>query len=117
MQFTVVMFLSLTLLAVAISHEAADRQAAQNLEISKHNREVAAAHHELAHVHQDVQSERHNLSSGWNDLESERRQIAHDRRTQSLLAALVPMVGTIAVVVAALYFLLCRAIGPGSPLV
>jgi hypothetical protein len=90
--------------AVAISREAADRQAAQNLEMSRHNREVAAAHHELASAQQEMQSERQHLSSGWNELESERRQIARDRRTRSLLAALVPMVGTVAVIVAALYF-------------
>ena len=51
--------------AVAISREAADRQAAQNLEVTKHNREVAATHHELADVHHDVQEERENLSSGY----------------------------------------------------
>ena len=41
--------------AVAISREAADRQAAQNVEMSQHNREVAAAHHQLADVQEDVQ--------------------------------------------------------------
>ncbi|MEX2171776.1 MAG: hypothetical protein WD851_20825 [Pirellulales bacterium] len=90
--------------AVAISREAADRQAAQNLEMSKHYREVAAAHHKLADVHHDVQDERENLSGGWNELESERCQIARDRRTESLLAVLVPLAGTVVVIIAALYF-------------
>ena len=90
--------------AVAISREAADRQAAQNLEMSKHNREVAAAHHQLADVQRDVQEERENLSTRWNELETERQGIASDRRTESLLAALVPVAGTVAVIVGALYF-------------
>ncbi|MEX2169448.1 MAG: hypothetical protein WD851_09055 [Pirellulales bacterium] len=91
-------------LAVAISREAADRQAAQNLEMSQHNREVAAAHHQLADVQEDVQQERASLSHGWNDLEKERQQIARDRRTQSLLTVLTPFLGTVAVLVAAFYF-------------
>ena len=90
--------------AVAISREAADRQAAQNLEMSQHNREVAAAHHQLADVQEDVQQERASLSYGWNDLEKERQQIARDRRTQSLLTVLTPFLGTVAVLVAAFYF-------------
>ena len=90
--------------AVAISREAADRQAAQNIEMSQHNREVAAAHHKLADVQEDVQQERASLSYGWNDLEKERQQIARDRRTQSLLTVLTPFLGTVAVIVAAFYF-------------
>lgn len=90
--------------AVAISREAADRQAAQNREMSQHNREVAAAHRQLAGVQEGVQKERQNLSGGWNNLEKERQQIARDRRTESLLTVLTPVVGTVAVIVAVLYF-------------
>ena len=90
--------------AVAISREAADRQAAQNLEMSQHNREVAEAHHKLADVQEDVQQERASLSGGWNELEKERQQIARDRRTQSLLTVLVPVAGTAVIIIATLSF-------------
>ena len=90
--------------AVEISREAADRQAKQNVEMAQLNREVTTAHRELTELQQDVQQERSDLNSGWNDLENERQQIARNRRTESLLAVLVPLAGTVVVIVSALYF-------------
>lgn len=97
-----------------LATQAADRQAAQNEELTKLNREVAAgtkrlveqdaaARKELASLQRDIQSERTQLSGGWNDLESQRRQIAKHRRTESAVAAAFR--GTAAVAVA----LLCLA--------
>src|SRR5262245_22462909 len=80
--------------ATQIAREAADRQAQQNTEMARVNREVAAGSHELVEadararkeivgVHHDIQSERMRLASGWDNLEQERQQIARDRRTES----------------------------------
>jgi hypothetical protein len=90
--------------AVEISREAADRQAAQNQEMAHLNREVTTAHRELTELQQGVQEERSDLNTGWDDLESERQQIANDRRTESFLAALVPVAGTVVVIVSVIYF-------------
>ena len=83
-----------------IAREAADRQADQNREMIRLNREVAAgtsrlviedakARQQALRVQSQLQSERAGLSEGWGQLEAERKQLADARRTDSALAALV----------------------------
>jgi len=95
---------------VAISREAADRQAQQNQLISDLNKELAAGSRELVaadakarekmvDVHRELQSERQRLDTGWTSLEHQRQQVASRRRTESLLAPAIQNFG-VAVVVA-----------------
>src|SRR5690349_21327105 len=82
-----------------IAREAADRQAQQNTEMARLNKEVAAGSQELVEadararkdivgVHHDLQTERANLDTSRTELESERREIASRRRTESMLVSL-----------------------------
>ena len=102
--------------ATQIAREAADRQAQQNTEMARLNKEVAAGSHELVEadararkeivgVHRDLQAERERLASSWDNLEYERQQIARDRRTESALSAGAQIAG--AVIVTALLFGFC----------
>jgi hypothetical protein len=99
-----------------VAREAADRQAQQNTTMAELQQEVAsgthslvaadaAARHEIVGVHHDLQAERRQLDAGWNALEAERGQIARDRRTESLVAPLAQLLGTLALVVVLLGFL------------
>jgi hypothetical protein len=86
--------------ATQIAREAADRQAQQNTAMAELNKEVAGgtrrlveadakARQEIVGVHRDLQAERSRLDTGWKELELERRQIAGQRRTESLLAPVI----------------------------
>ncbi len=86
--------------ATRIAIEAADRQAQQNQELARLNREHAEARKELINLHQQVQSERSLLSTGWNALHSERLIALAERRTESLFGQLVPV---LLVAIAALF--------------
>jgi hypothetical protein len=99
-----------------VAREAADRQAQQNTTMVELQQEVAsgtrslvaadaAARHEIVGVHHDLQAERRQLDAGWNALEAERSQIARNRRTESLVAPLAQLLGTLALVVVLLGFL------------
>jgi hypothetical protein len=101
--------------ATQIAREAADRQAQQNTAMAELNQEVASGTHrlveadaqarkELVGVHRDLQSERARLDTSWGDLEQERRQMAGERRTESLLAPTVQTAGLLAVVALVLGF-------------
>ena len=101
--------------AAQIAREAADRQAQQNTAMAELNKEVASGTHrlveadaqarkEIVGVHRDLQAERTRLDTGWSDLEQERRQIAGERRTESLLAPAVQTAGLLAVVALVLGF-------------
>ena len=90
--------------ATQIAREAADRQAQQNTAMAELNKEVASGTHQLVEadaqarkeivgVHRDLQAERTRLDTGWSELEDERRQIAGQRRTESMLAPVTPLVG------------------------
>ncbi len=90
-----------------IAREAADRQAQQNSAMAQLNQEVAGGTHQLVEsdaqarkeiigVHHELQAERKTLDTGWNELEQERRQIAGQRRTESML---VPITGILLVIV------------------
>ena len=92
-----------------VAREAADRQAQQNTEMARLNKEVASGSHQLVEadararkeivgVHHDLQGERQRLASGWDDLERERQQIASERRTESMLVPAAEIVGTVLVV-------------------
>jgi hypothetical protein len=92
--------------ATRIAIDAADRQAQQNTAMAEVNKEVATGTHKLVEadaqarkeivgVHRDLQAERTRLDSGWGELEGERRQIARQRRTESLFATMTPLVGGI----------------------
>jgi outer membrane murein-binding lipoprotein Lpp len=80
-----------------VATQAAQRQAQQNTEMARLNREVAEgtrrmveadaeARKDIFIVHQDIQAERAELSEGFDSLESERQRIAEQRRTESILA-------------------------------
>ena len=101
--------------ATQISREAADRQAQQNTEMARLNKEVAAGSHQLIEadaearkeivgVHHELQAERQRLDTGWNDLEGERRQIAGQRQTESMLVSVSNLIGGVSLVVALLGF-------------
>jgi hypothetical protein len=101
--------------AAQIAREAADRQAQQNTAMAELNKEVAGgarrlveadaqARHEIVGVHRDLAAERSRLDTGWNALEKERREIAGQRRTQSLLAPAIQAAGLVALIVALLGF-------------
>lgn len=116
--------LSITLLAAThgcddkatqIAREAADRQAQQNTEMAQLNKEVASGSHQLVEadaqarkeivgVHHELQAERTRLDSGWGALENERRQIAGQRRTESMLVSMTTLVGGISLIVVLLGF-------------
>src|SRR5262245_42992267 len=93
--------------ATQIAREAADRQAQQNKSMAELNREVASGTHQLVQadakarqeivgVHRDLQAERTRVDTGWNALEQERRQIAGQRRTESMI---VPIFGLLLAIV------------------
>jgi hypothetical protein len=90
-----------------VAREEADRQAQQNTEMAQLNKDVASGTHQLVEadaqarkeiigVHHELQAERKSLDTGWNELEQERRQIAGQRRTESML---VPVIGLILAIV------------------
>jgi hypothetical protein len=95
--------------ATQIAREAADRQAQQNTAMAELNKEVASGSHKLVEadaearkeivgVHRDLQAERSRLDTGWSELEGERRQIAGQRRTESMLVPMVSLLGSILLV-------------------
>lgn len=101
--------------ATQIAREAANRQAQQNTEMAQVNKEVASGTHQLVEadaqarkeilgVHHDLQAERTRLDTGWNELEGERRQIAGQRRTESMLVSVCELLGGISLVVVLLGF-------------
>jgi hypothetical protein len=101
--------------ATQIAREAADRQAQQNTEMAQLNKEVASGTHqlvaadaqarkEIVGVHHELQAERTRLDSGWNELEGERRQIAGQRRTESMLVPVTSLIGSIVLVAMLLRF-------------
>jgi hypothetical protein len=101
--------------AAQIAREAAERQAQQNTAMAELNKEVAGgtrrlveadaqARKESVGVHRDLQAERTRLDTGWNALEDERRQIASQRRTESLLVPAIQAAGLLALVALVLGF-------------
>ena len=87
-----------------IATEAADRQAEQNHEMARLNREVAEgtrrlveadaeARREFVEVHQDLQGERGELNQQWNVLEAERKEITQQRRTESMIVPVAQAIG------------------------
>lgn len=105
--------------ATQIAREAADRQAQQNTMMAELNKEVAHgsqqlvaadanARTEMMGVHRDLQAERVRLDTGRNELESDRRQLASQRRTESLLVPIFQALGGIFLVALLLWF--CRQV-------
>ena len=101
--------------ATQIAREAAERQAQQNTAMAELNKEVAGgtrrlveadaqARKEIVGVHRDLQAERTRLDTSWNELEDERRQIASQRRTESLLVPAIQAAGLLALVALVLGF-------------
>jgi hypothetical protein len=93
-----------------VAREAANRQAQQNTEMARLNREVASGSHqlveadakareELVGVQRDLQAERTRLDSGWTDLNQERRDLVAERRTESMLVSIGKAVGYLLLVV------------------
>lgn len=77
--------------ATQIAIDAADRQAEQNQELARLDREHAAARRELVELHQQVQSERQTLSESWQNLHGKQQAVIEERRTESLVRTLVPV--------------------------
>jgi hypothetical protein len=101
--------------AVTVAREAADRQAQQNETMAELQQEVAAGTRQLVaeegqarrqalEVLRDLQAERGQLADGWDELESQRQSIARSRRTESLLATVLPASGGVAAAAVALAF-------------
>jgi hypothetical protein len=101
--------------ATQIAREAANRQAQQNTAMADLNKEVAGGTHQLVEadaqarkeilgVHHELQAERTQLDTGWNSLEQERRQIASQRRTESMLVPVMQAGGLLTLVIALLGF-------------
>lgn len=85
---------------VEFAQEADQRQAEQNHEIAKQNHEIAAAtknlveadakaRQELVALERDLQTERATIGEQRDHLEAERRELATQRRRESLLAQLL----------------------------
>lgn len=99
-----------------VSREAADRQAEQNRAMARLQQHVAdgtrslvtadaEARRDFVAVHQGLQSERQVLDQAWNTLEAERLAVAQDRRTESLLAQVIPVLGWVVLLAVLLTFL------------
>ena len=100
---------------VDIATTAADRQAEQNEEIVRLNREVAQgtrqlveadakAREDFAQLHQALQSERAELGEKFNDLEAERKSIAQARRTESLVVPVAKALGIVLLAIVVIGF-------------
>lgn len=90
---------------VRVATEAADRQAGQNQELARLNRDAIK-------LQRDIQAERGTLHESWNDLELERRRIASERRTDSFLSTATQSLGILVVValsLAVIWLVLFRA--------
>jgi hypothetical protein len=74
---------------VEMARESADRQAGQNNEMSRLNREVAQSHSELVELQRDVEERAATLSGQRDLLEEERRWIAGERIRESILGPLI----------------------------
>ena len=101
--------------ATQIAREAANRQAQQNTAMADLNKEVAGGTHQLVEadaqarkeilgVNHELQAERTRLDTGWNSLEQERRQIASQRRTESMLVPVLQAGGLLALAITTLGF-------------
>jgi hypothetical protein len=58
----------------------------------------AQARKQIVGVHRDLQAERKRLDTSWNSLDAERRQIADERRTESLLVPAIQTAGLVVLV-------------------
>jgi hypothetical protein len=98
-----------------VATQAADRQAEQNDTMAKLQQDVAGgtrklveadadARHEIVAVHHDLQSERSRLDTGWSALEEERKQLAGERRTESMWVPTVQLLSGLVLVVTLLGF-------------
>jgi hypothetical protein len=92
--------------AIQIATEGANRQAAQNQEMARLQREVTEgtrelvtsigqARSEFTELHRDVQKQQAAIAEQFDALESERRAIAASRIREPLLAALITSVSTV----------------------
>ncbi len=105
-----------------VANRAADRQAQQNSEMVRLNREVAEgtrrmvtadaeARKEVIVVHQELQAERAALHEGFDKLETERKQIAGQRRTESVLVPALKTIGGAVVATVVVVFCLLLLTG------
>ena len=105
-----------------VAREAADRQAQQNQEMARLNREVVegtrqmieadtAARKDAMSVQHEIQAERVTLNDGFNELEGERKQIAQERRTESVLVPAFEKIGGALVATAVVVLCLVLLIG------
>jgi len=105
-----------------VATQAAERQAQQNTEMVRLNREVAEgtrrmveadaeARKEIIAVHHEIQAERVSLNDGFKTLEVERKQMAQERRTESILVPAAKTIGMALVAVVVVGFCLLVLFG------
>jgi hypothetical protein len=105
-----------------VAREAADRQAQQNDEMARLNREVVegtrqmieadtAARKDAMAVQHEIQAERVTLNDGFDKLEGERKEIAQERRTESVLVPAFEKIGGALVAIAVVVLCLVLLIG------
>ena len=105
-----------------VATQAAERQAQQNTEMARLNREVAEgtrrmveadaeARKEIVVVHQEIQAERATLNDGFEKLEVERKEIAQQRRTESALVPATKAIGGAVLAIAVVVFCLLLLFG------
>jgi hypothetical protein len=98
-----------------VAREAADRQAEQNRTMAQLHDEVAAgtrslveadsqARHELVAAQRELPAERSRLDEGRDALELDRKQLAAERKTDSLLVPVLHFLGAVALVVVVIGF-------------
>ena len=96
---------------VAVAREAADRQAQQNTHMAETVRAETQAHQEMARLQRDVQAHQAEIGRQRDVLEAERREIAQQRRSESLLAPMMESFGLLLAVALVLGFCWSLLIG------
>jgi len=89
---------------VAISREAADRQAQQNTEMARVVDDETAVRHQVAKLQNDLRDDQAKIAKQRDELEAERQLIASRREWAEFLTPLLETVGIVAVVIAVLVY-------------
>ena len=96
---------------VTVAREAADRQAQQSDHLAETVRAETQAHQEMARLQRDMQAHQAEIGRQRDALEAERREIAQQRRTESLLAPMMESFGLLLAVALVLGFCWSLLIG------
>jgi hypothetical protein len=90
---------------VEIAVESAKRQAAQDVEMARLNREIAEGSKRLVQANNQLLTSQHNLDDQRGQLETERRSLADERHRESVLGPIISTGGWL--VVGSLPLILC----------